>query len=392
MPRDDAPTPELPAYDEGGIAVVAPTPVLPAYDEGGIAAVVPALLAPPGSRPSWLGPGLGAASPVVLLVVDGLGWRQLLGRPAAAPVLSAMVGGPITSVAPTTTATALSSIVLGCAPAVHGMVGYRLRVEGPTGEEILNVLRWRTTSGDARSFVPPSGFQTEIPFAGHPVPVVSKLDYAGTGFSLAHLGASRLAGWGVASSIAVEVRRELAGGAPLIYAYYDGLDRVAHGTGLGEHYDAELTAVDRLVGDLAALIPPGGALAVTADHGQVEVGRRVTRLSAEVVQDVRLISGEARFRWLHAKPGATTAVYEAALAAYGHEAWVRTYDQVEAEGWFGGALDEVVRARVGDVAIVPHAPIGYLDPADQGDATLICRHGSLTEDEMLVPLVAHLPS
>jgi hypothetical protein len=29
-----------------------------------------------------------------------------------------------------------------------------------------------------------------------------------------------------------------------------------------------------------------------------------------------------------------------------------------------------------------------VDPADQGDAMLVCRHGSLTPDEMWVPLVA----
>jgi hypothetical protein len=39
------------------------------------------------------------------------------------------------------------------------------------------------------------------------------------------------------------------------------------------------------------------------------------------------------------------------------------------------------------VALVPWEPIGYLEPAD-GDHRLVCRHGSLTADEVLVPLVA----
>jgi hypothetical protein len=45
-------------------------------------------------------------------------------------------------------------------------------------------------------------------------------------------------------------------------------------------------------------------------------------------------------------------------------------------------------ARLGDVALLPHGPIAFIDPADTGESRLESRHGSLTSDEMLVPLVA----
>ena len=102
----------------------------------------------------------------------------------------------------------------------------------------------------------------------------------------------------------MEVRRLLAAGEPFVYAYYDGIDKVAHEYGLGEHYDAELAAADRLVADVVAALPPDAALLVTADHGQVDVRRRPARSSAEVMSCTRLQSGEGRFRWLHARPGA----------------------------------------------------------------------------------------
>jgi hypothetical protein len=73
---------------------------------------------------------------------------------------------------------------------------------------------------------------------------------------------------------------------------------------------------------------------------------------------------------------------------YGHEAWVVTAERMDADGWFGDALSPVVRARLGDVALIPFEPVAYLDPLDGGDARLVCRHGSLTPDEMLVPLLA----
>ena len=47
-----------------------------------------------------------------------------------------------------------------------------------------------------------------------------------------------------------------------------------------------------------------------------------------------------------------------------------------------------VASRLGDVALVARDPISFDDPADSGPFQLVCRHGSLTSAEMLVPLIA----
>lgn len=368
-----------------------PAPVVPSYDGPNLAGLVPSLLAAPEHRPDWLPEPARHAGQVVLLVVDGLGWLQLQERRHLAPHLSALTGGPITTVVPSTTATALTSLTVGVAPAGHGIVGYRLVVAGPTGSEVMNVLRWRTVSGDARPFVDPATFQPVPPFGGRRVPVVSKSDFVGTGFTEAHQRGAPVAAWSVASSLVVEVRRLLAAGEPLVYAYYEGVDKIAHIRGLGAHYDAELVAVDRIVGDLLESLPAGAALAVTADHGQVEVGSRAALIDPRVVAETAMLSGEARFRWLHVLPDGSGGVERLSAVAeeiYGHEAWVVTAERMDADGWFGDALSPVVRARLGDVALIPFEPVAYLDPLDGGDARLVCRHGSLTPDEMLVPLLA----
>src|SRR5262245_14809538 len=98
------------------------------------------------------------ADQVVLLVLEGLGWEQLQAHAALAPVLAGMDGGPITSVAPTTTATAMTSINTGLPPADHGVVGYRVRVGA---RDVLNVLRWRIGDRDARKLVSPVDFQPQ---------------------------------------------------------------------------------------------------------------------------------------------------------------------------------------------------------------------------------------
>ncbi len=378
-----------------------PAPILPSFDGGCVCNVVPALLGATSAgglpaaggggdggrpHPSWMPDAVAGARQLVLLVLDGLGWEQLADRRSLAPVLAGGRGGPITTVAPSTTACALTSLSTGLPPSVHGVVGYRVHVSG----KVLNVLAWRLDGVDARSTVPPATFQPfpTFPGAADGVPVVSRSDYAPTGFTAAHLGRTVLHAWHTPSGIAVEVGRLLAEGAPFVYAYYDGIDRVSHARGLGIHYDAELRAVDRLVSDLVAELVPGSVLVVTSDHGQVDVGRSVEVLDGAVMDGVVLLSGEGRFRWLHTRPGATDDVAAAAEAAYGHVAWVRTREQVIEDGWLGGEPVPAVADRLGDVLLAPFEPTAFLDPADVGELRLVGRHGSLTSAEMWVPLLA----
>ena len=371
---------------------MSPNPaVLPDYGAANLSGVVPGLMAAPGQRPAWIPEVAAGAEQVVLLVLDGLGWGQLRDRRHLAPNLARLAGGPITSVVPSTTACALTSLVVGAPPAAHGIVGYRVAVAGPSGPEVMNVLKWRTPSGDARGFVDPDKFQSQEPFGGRAVPVVSKAEFAGTAFTEAHQRGARQVGWYAPSGMAVDVARLVGEGEPFVYAYYDGIDRIAHVKGLGEFYDAELAAVDRIVGDLLDVLPYEVALVVTADHGQVEVGASVVELDAMVMERVSMVSGEPRFRWLHTVEGTPEAAERLAAVLrglYGRQAWVATYEQVEREGWLGGPLDPEVRSRLGDVALVPFEPVAYLEPGEAAESRLVCRHGSLTEDEMFVPLVA----
>jgi Type I phosphodiesterase / nucleotide pyrophosphatase len=361
---------------------------VPDYGGACLDSLAPSLLASPGRRPDWLPAPLLDAERVVLLLLDGLGWSQLRSRAHVAPTMAILDGGPISSVAPTTTATALTSLALGMSPAAHGIIGYKFAVDGPSGREVLNVLRWTTRSGDARQFLPPRSVQPLPAFGGAPVPVVSRSDFSSSGFTQAHQQGVREAPWHVPSSIPCLVDRLVSGGEPFVYAYYEGIDKIAHAVGFGELYDAELRFVDRLVADLLSTLPAGTALAVSADHGQVDVGPRALFLAPEVAEETELASGEARFRWLHSHPGRAEALFERASERYGGEAWVATRDEVIEAGVFGGVPSDQAIERLGDVALVPVGQDGYLDHQDSGDAKLVCRHGGLTSEEILVPLLA----
>jgi len=360
-------------------------PLVPDYGGACIDGVVPAILGRRDRAPAWLPASVARAEQVVLLVLDGLGWDQLQERASLVPTLSAMEGGAITTVAPSTTATALTSLATGAHPAAHGVVGYRMRV---MGTDVLNVLRWRTMNGDdARSTIPPENIQRLEPFGGTKPPVVTRAEFAETGFTRAHLAGVRLLGYRVPSTLVTRVAHELGEGADFVYAYYDGVDKVAHEYGLGSYYEAELVAADRLVADVIAVLPAGAALLVCADHGQVDVGENVVALRREVMELASLLSGEGRFRWVHARAGCHDRLEEAVRRCHGDQAWVRTRDQAVGDGWFGGPLTPEVASRLGDVAIAARDPVAFLDPSDTGHIRLCSRHGSLTPAEILVPLL-----
>src|SRR5712692_1502862 len=109
----------------------------PDYSGANVSGIVPALLG--GRRASWLPEPITGARRTVLLVLDGLGWDAWTRYPESIPELRACKGGAITTVVPSTTPAALTSITTGMAPARHGITGFRVRVD----DSVLNVIRWR---------------------------------------------------------------------------------------------------------------------------------------------------------------------------------------------------------------------------------------------------------
>ncbi len=360
-----------------------PSIVLPDFGGACISNVASGLMDRRDRLPGWMPAEIAGARSVVLLVLDGLGWEQLEARRHLAPAMSRMTARHITSVVPSTTATALTSIATGLAPGEHGLVGYRMDVDG----EILNVLRWTTDGRDMRRRLPPAMLQPHSVFQGRKPPVVTKAEFELSGFTAAHLGDVRFTGYRLPSSLVVELCHLVQSGEQFVYGYYDGIDKVSHEHGLDAHYDAELRAADGLVGQLLDALPHDTVLVVTSDHGQVHVGDRERTLPASVSGHLDHQSGEGRFRWLHAAGGRVGPLLEAATDAFSDEAWVVSCEQVVDEGWFGPRVGLEARRRLGDVALVAFEPVSFVDPDDSGPFQLVGRHGSVTSAEMLVPFL-----
>src|SRR3954447_21934591 len=222
--------------------------VKPDYSGPNVTGIVPALL---GVRPvDWMPAPVAGARSTVLLVLDGLGWEALQSFPDRLPELRAFSGGPVTTVVPSTTPAALTSIATGLPPARHGITGFRIRHE----KGVLNAIRWQLADGGRPP--EPEHVQKERVFCGQSVPVVTKAMFRTTGFTAAHMRGTDFHGWQTTSVLVEQVRAVGAGGAPFVYGYYSGAGEVAQAYGLdGACFPANLAATDRRLGDVLDVLP-----------------------------------------------------------------------------------------------------------------------------------------
>ena len=354
--------------------------VTPDYGGAWLGGVLPALQAgrAPVGAPDWVA----GARQRVLLLIDGLGWHMFHRFRAQLPSLAAFAASTITSVVPSTTATALPTLTTGLAPAVHGMLGDRMRVGG----RVLSVLQWTVTDGRPPA---PCRVQPHRPFGGGVVDVVSHAKFAGSGFSEAHLRGGRYHGFETTAELVARVGACLDAGAPVVYAYLPDVDRTAHELGMDHAaFGDALALADEVVAGIHRRLPADSALVVTSDHGQVttHVDERVDLRPLRSM--VSAMGGSTRLRYLHARPGASSDLLAAATELVGTRAWVHDRDGMAASGWMGPPMGSVVAGRLGDVVLAARGAATLVDPADQRQAELITMHGSVTAEEVLVPLLA----
>jgi hypothetical protein len=368
--------------------------VEPAYGSRSLADVVPAVGAAIGVkvRPD-VAPGaldLPEAPAYVVLLIDGLGARLLERYPDEAPYLSSLMATqqPGTAGVPTTTATSLSSFGTGLPPGAHGLVGFTSRIPGT--DRLLNALFW-DKSVDPKQWQPHATAFTGLRLNGASVTVVNKREFRDSGLTVAaHRGADFVGADRVGERIAAAVAASRE--RPSLTYLYDGdLDWTGHRYGVdSEPWLQQLVMVDAQAEQLREALPPEVRLMVVADHGMVD-SPSSHRVDVDRELDLRdglvLMGGEARFRHLYCRTGADATVAATWTELLGDRAEVLTRDEAMMRGWFG-AVEPAVLPRIGDVLVAcrgDHAVVSTVDFAYE--STLVGLHGSLTEDEMLIPML-----
>jgi hypothetical protein len=131
-------------------------------------------------------------------------------------------------------------------------------------------------------------------------------------------------------------------------------------------------------------------MVVTADHGMVHIphdGFVELADRPDLLDGVRLLTGDGRARQLHTHPGAADDVVEAWREHAGDRAHVVTRDGAIDAGWFGDHVEGRVRPLIGDVVVSARAlDVSWVHrDADPFGGRLVGQHGALTPEEVEVP-------
>lgn len=365
-------------------------PLIPSYGTASLAELPGALLAALGmAEPNPL--QLAPADRVCLFLVDGLGDELLQAHADRAPFLAAATRTTLTAGFPATTVTSLCSLGTGVSPGEHGMLGLMLAVPG--AGHLFNCLRWTLPGG---AFMEPSRWQpAETVFqraaaAGIVPSYVAPAQFEGSGLTEAvYRGVRYLAADSVDERVA-RVRTAMAEPRAHVTVYYGDLDAMGHMTGWGsEEWLDQLEIVDRMAERLAADLPPGSALYITADHGMVNATEKLdAETDPALSRGVAMLGGEARARHVYAEPGAASEVLDAWRETLAGRAWVVSRQEAVESGWFGPRVRSEWLERIGDVVAVPYTDLALTAPsAHPIEALFTGYHGSMTTAEQHVPLL-----
>lgn len=362
--------------------------VPPRYGTTSLAELLPSVVAAVGAS-GWVNTlDVPPLDSYVVFLVDGLGEQLLREHAEDAPYLAGMLGPVLTSGVPSTTATSLTSLGTGLPPGAHGVVGFTSRIPGTN--RLLDALRWDKRV-DPREWQSHTTAFTRARAAGVATTVVSKRAFEGSGLTEAsQRGASYVGADTVGERISGAVRAA-AERRSVTYLYEGELDATGHRRGCGSWaWRHQLAMIDSFAARLREALPLRTGLVVTGDHGMVDVSEELrvdVDEEAGLMDGVNLFGGEARFRHLYCDTGAVDDVAARWVERLGSHAIVLTRERAIDEGWFGD-VESAVLPRLGDVMVASRSDLAVVSSSRfPYEASLIGLHGSLTDAEMLVPLL-----
>jgi hypothetical protein len=317
---------------------------------------------------------------------------------------------PMTSVVPSTTSSALTTLWTGRSPAEHGILGYELflREYGLIANMITHSPAALAKSPgllyqagfNPEEALPVTNLGPHLAEAGVETFAILSRTIMYSGLSRMHYPNVDLYGFTTVSDL-WHIARQLANlplkARRLVWVYYGAIDTLSHKYGPdSEQAQTEFLSFlramcDIFVSGISDDARGRSALLLVSDHGQKATSQNPHfELSSHPSFTNRLHmlpTGEHRFSYLHIRPGQREAILE-----YIERTWPRSFYHLNAHhalevGLFGpGEPARESHHRIGDQIIISkNDNYFWWDPAPN---TLRGRHGGLSFDEMVVPLFA----
>ena len=331
------------------------------------------------------------AESVVLVLIDGLGAISLRAHAGHARALTAGMAKKdvATSVFPSTTAAALTSILTRAWPGEHGLVGYSV-LDRSRGVMVNQLSGWESAGVDPASWqVAPTVFE-KAAAQGRQAFAVGVAAYAGSGFSRATLrGAEFVSAASPGDRVAAAYDLAERHPGSLVYCYLPEVDKAGHRHGIASRQ--WVSALEDVDAALARRVPPSVGVLVTSDHGMVDVpAHKQFVLEAEHLAGVGHIGGEPRMLHVYLDPDADA---DGVLARWRGDlagaADVGTRAEAIASGLFGAHVTDAAASRIGDLLVVSRGNGAVYDGTapDQRSRGMVGQHGGITPEERQVPVL-----
>ena len=388
----DDPALTLPDYDGGGLVNLMSSI---ATALGGGSPYPPLAVLPPES--------LADARHLVLLVIDGLGFQYLSSRDGA---LRRHLRGQMTSVFPSTTASAIPSFLTGLAPQQHGLTGWNMYFREIGAIAAPLPFRFRAGRHALRDagITPAQLFGLTPLFDRLPLPchVVSPKPIIHSDFNVALSGKAQRHAYETLDEMFAVIAGILRSDAPrsYVYAYWPQLDSLAHEHGI--HSDAVAEAFAALDAAFARLLDTAhgsdSLVIATADHGFIDTTVEATidlDDHPELRETLLLpLCGEPRMAYAYVRAGRERQFENTVRGRLADRVHLIRSEDVLRQGWLGpGTAHPALQDRLGDYVLIPRGQTILRDWLKGEERhTHIGVHGGLSAAEMIVPLVvAPLP-
>lgn len=356
---------------------------------------------------------------VVLIIIDGLGFDWFLrfcksgdenfpGIYAWDYILSEGTLAPLTSVVPSTTSTALTTLWTGCTPLEHGILGYEIWLK--EYGILANMITHTPVSyiGDVGGLVK-AGFHPDnflpVSTMGHHLAAYGIQSYAflhhsiaNSGLSAMHLLETNVIPYQNLSDLWVTLYNLLntkRSTSSYTYIYYADIDSLSHRFGPDDErvfleFSSFSLLLQRFIKKLHKKKCRDTLIIVTADHGFIPTS---TNSNYELINHPRLLenlvmvpSGENRLPYLFVRNGQELFVQAYIQKTWHGEFQIMPVEKVLNSGLFGdGIISSAIKSRLGDFIVFPRQN-AYWWWANK-ENTLLGRHGGLSHQEMLVPLI-----
>ena len=338
---------------------------------------------------------------IVLLVIDGLGQSLLSRYPS--PKLQAHAQATMTSVFPSTTASAITTFMSGLAPAQHALTGWHVHL-AEIGET-LAILPLTPRVGELpegvsgqslapRLFAYPSLFSA----LQRECWTLAPRAIAGSAFNAWHARGAHTLAYATPDEMFEQIAGLLrdATAPRYIYAYVADLDSCAHRHGCDSAaVQQTLAALDAGFGRCVDAVQGTDSwLIVTADHGFIDAPEsRVVSLDdhprlAALLE--RPLCGERRAAYGYVAPRQRAALADYVAEHLAHCVDLRVSSELIAAGHYGPPpYHPRLADRVGDYTLLMRDDWTIKDwlPGEKR-YRMLGVHGGASRDEMIVPLIA----